>query len=231
MKKAAPGIFLLVLVGTILAGCQSAAPTFTPGATPTTAPPATSTATPTPTATATPTATNSPTPTSAAACTLTAQEDVIVFQRPSSAAGQFGTLATSDTVQATIRTADGWLGFDPAVAQAPNVGVFRFRWIGPDAAVAREGGCDGLPLAPAVSPTACYFMAMTNTPVYSAPDAGSFVQFNLASGGYAVVSGQTTSGWYQLELPLASGEVFTVWLNPADGNFNGPCDSLPTVAP
>ena len=26
------------------------------------------------------------------------------------------------------RTADGWLGFDPGVAQAANVGIFRLRW-------------------------------------------------------------------------------------------------------
>jgi len=238
MKKAAPGIFVLVLVGTLLAGCQSAAPAATATSMPTAAATATATATPTATATATSTATATPTatatatPTTVTACTLTAQVDVTVFQRPSTAAGQFGTLAASDTVQATIRTADGWLGFDPAVAQAANVGVFRNRWIAPDAAVAREGGCDGLPLAPVISATACYFMAMMDTAVYSAPDTSSAVLATIVAGGYTAVSGQSTSGWYQLDLQDGSlAQPGNGWLNPIDGNFNGLCDSLPTVSP
>jgi hypothetical protein len=235
MKKLLLGLSMLFLVGLALAGCESvtisATPTATamPTARPTSTATTTPTATPLPAVTTTPTATPMPTP---VACTLTAQVDVIVFQRPSTAAGHFGTLAAGDGVQAMMRTADGWLGFDPAVAQAANVGVFRMRWIAPDAAVSREGGCVGLPVAPAISPTACYFMAMADTAVYSMPDASSAVVATITTEGYTAVTGQSASGWYQLDLQDGSlAQPGQGWLNPADGNFNGVCDSLPIVTP
>jgi len=242
MKKVAPGIFMLLLIGLTLAGCQSVTPAATPAATstPTAAPTTTPTSTATPTATVTPTAaappTTTPTPTPAA-CILTAQADVIVFQRPSTAAGRFGTLAAAETVQAMMRTADGWLGFDPAVAQAANVGIFRMRWIPPDAAVSQAGDCAGLAVAPPISATACYFMAMADTAVYSMPDETSPVLATIPAGGYTAVTGRTASGWYQLDLQDGSlakpgqAQPGNSWLNPTDANFNGACDALPAVSP
>lgn len=163
-----------------------------------------------------------------ATCSLTAQSDVTVYQRPSTEAGQFGTLAAGETVQATMRTDSGWLGFDPAVAQAANVGVFRLRWVAPDAAVSQEGNCNGLPVAVAVSPTACYFMAMADTAVYTTPDDSSAVLATIPAGGYTAVTGQSASGWYELDSEDGSLQQPGIgWLNPADANFNGPCDSLP----
>jgi hypothetical protein len=174
-----------------------------------------------------PTATLTP-----AGCTLTAQVDVMVFQRPSTAADLFGTLAASETVQAMMRTVDGWMGFDPGVAQAANVGIFRMRWIAPDAAVSQEGECDGLPVAPAISPTACYFMAMSDTALYSMPDETSTVLITITGGGYAAVTGQTASGWYRLDLLDSSlAQPGNGWLNPIDANFNGACNALPSVTP
>ena len=41
----------------------------------------------------------------------------------------FGTISVGDTHEALARTADGWVGFDPGVAQAANVGLARHRWV------------------------------------------------------------------------------------------------------
>ena len=165
-------------------------------------------------------------------CTLTAQTDVTVYQRPSTAANQFGTLAAGETAEATAQTADGWLGFDPGTAQAANVGVFRLRWVAPDADVALTGGCSGLPQAASVSPTACYFMAMADTAVYSAPDNSSATMAMINAGGYSAVTGQTAGGWYRLNLQDGSlSQAGSGWLNPNDANFNGPCDTLPNITP
>jgi hypothetical protein len=172
---------------------------------------------------------NAPVP---AVCTLTAQADVTVYQRPSTQASQFGTLATGDMAQAMMRTADGWLGFDPGTAQAANVGVFRLRWVAPDAAVLQTGDCSGLSVAPAISPTACYFMAMADTAVYTTPDATSAVLATIPAEGYTAVTGQTAAGWYQLDLQDGSlAQPGSGWLNPTDANFNGSCDALPAVTP
>lgn len=196
------------------------APTLVPTIVPTAIPTAAPTAVP-PTEMAPP-----------ANCLLTARTDVTVYQRASAAANQFGVLAAGEVVQVTMRTDTGWLGFDPATAQAANVGVFRLRWIAPDADVAREGGCSDLPVAASVSPTACYFMAMMDTAVYTAPDASSTVLTTIPRGGYTAVTGQTTAGWYQLDLQDGSlAQAGSGWLNPIDGNFNGTCDSLPDVTP
>lgn len=168
----------------------------------------------------------------AAACTLTAQQEVTVYQRPGEESAVFGTLAAGDAQQMTQQTADGWLGFQPGVAQAANVGVFRLRWIAPDAPVTLSGDCAALPLAPVVSPTACYFMAMSDTAVYAQPQETADVVATIPREGYAAVTGQNAGGWYQLDLQEGTlQQDATAWLAPADGNFNGPCEALPTVTP
>lgn len=166
-------------------------------------------------------------------CTVTAlADDVLVYERPSAESAQFGTLTEDQSVQAMMRTDDGWLGFDPGVAQAANVGIFRMRWVAPDAAIEQAGECGGLPVATQISPTACYFMAMTDTAVYPTPDDNGTAQVTIPYGGYTAVTGQTSSGWYQLDLQDGSlSQSGTAWLNTADANFNGACDALPTVTP
>ena len=131
-----------------------------------------------------------------------------------------------------MRTDDGWLGFDPGVAQAANVGVFRMRWIDPDAAVSQTGDCRGLPVAPPVRPRLATSWPLADTAVYTAPDETSAVLVTITGGGYTAVSGQTAMGWYQLDLLDGSlAQAGSGWLNPVDANFNGACDSLPAVAP
>ncbi|MFZ0547892.1 MAG: hypothetical protein WAM60_20775, partial [Candidatus Promineifilaceae bacterium] len=160
----------LTTVLLFLVGCTgSAAPT------PTTAPPTLPPPTAEPTATATtvpPTETVSVT---AEPCNVTAQSDITAYQRPSLEASVFGTLGSGESVQVGMQSVDGWLGFEPGVAQAANVGVFRLRWIPPTADASQSGGCSMLPIAPEISPTACYFMAFDDTPLHADSDGGSAV--------------------------------------------------------
>jgi hypothetical protein len=48
---------------------------------------------------------------------------------PDDTSNVFGTVNSSETHEILARTEDGWVGFDPGVAQAPNVGLARHRWV------------------------------------------------------------------------------------------------------
>ena len=43
----------------------------------------------------------------------------------------FVEITPADELVVAVKTVDGWLGFEPGVAQAPNVGPFRLRYIKP----------------------------------------------------------------------------------------------------
>jgi len=67
--------------------------------------------------------------TPAAPCTFTANTAVTAYRLPDMGSDIFGTISVGDTHEALARTADGWVGFDPGVAQAANVGLARHRWV------------------------------------------------------------------------------------------------------
>lgn len=87
-----------------------------------------------------------------AACTAVANSDVTLYNRPDMASTEFGTLSAGETAVMMGQTADGWLGFDPGVAQAANVGIFRLRWVAPDSDVTLSGGCAALTIYPPFLP-------------------------------------------------------------------------------
>ena len=62
-------------------------------------------------------------------CTLTANTPVPAYRLPDAASDAFGTMPTGETYEVLARTADGWLGFDPGVAQAGNIGLAHHRWV------------------------------------------------------------------------------------------------------
>ena len=62
-------------------------------------------------------------------CTFTANMPVTAYRLPDSSSDVFGTMSTGDIFEVLARTADGWFGFDPGVAQAGNVGLARHRWV------------------------------------------------------------------------------------------------------
>ena len=180
--------------------------------------------------------TPTPAATETAACTVVANSDVTLYGRPDTASDVFGTLAAGEQATMMGQTADGWLGFDPGVAQAANVGIFRLRWVAPGSDVTQTGSCDTLTEYPAISPTACYEMAMADATIYTQPDDTAASITTLPAGAYTAITGKTDQDWYQVDLgdgSLAadfSGQ--TGWITPADVNFNGQsCSNLPVVTP
>jgi hypothetical protein len=174
-----------------------------------------------------PTPTPTPTPAAGGSCDLTAANPVTVYQRASAAADQFGTLSPSDTVNPTARTADGFYGFDPGVAQAGNVGLFRLRWVLKTVDVSLTAGCASLPTVVAPIAGICYAMMMQDTPIYSSADATSALVTTMHLNDYAMITAHN-SGWYTLDLNVASPGMDSLgYLQDSQlGGLNGPCDGF-----
>jgi hypothetical protein len=226
MKKPA---FILILpaMTALLFACAPVSATPSPAATSSAATPS---ATAIPSQTATPVFAPAFTP-GGGACEIVADGSVAVYQRPSIASDLFGTISPGDRMQAAAYTADAWFGFDPGVAQAANVGVFRNRWVQWGSAFHLEGACDGLPLVVGPSPGVCFLMASTDTPVYVSPDVSSAVIATIHQDDYAKAIGRMT-GWFKVDLSVGSSGILQQgWITEDLANLNGPCDGLPTLTP
>lgn len=62
-------------------------------------------------------------------CEITAFEPLTVYRLPDPASDVFGTLPAGETHEVLAYTADGFVGFDPGIAQAGNTGLARHRWV------------------------------------------------------------------------------------------------------
>ena len=166
------------------------------------------------------------------ACSLNAREEVTIYQRPSTAADVFSTQPAGFSIDFSARTATGWLGFDPGIAQAANLGSFRLRWVPPDARTL-SGACSSLPVVWGPPPGICFDMPMGDTSVYEDPDASSPVEVVLHPGEFAAILGLTAGGdWAQVDLrPGNTGLNVVGWVDAGTLNVNGPCGGLPTVSP
>ena len=165
-------------------------------------------------------------------CTITANSTLTMYNRPSTTAQAFSTQAAGFSTQVTAQTADGWFGFDPGVAQAANIGVFRLRWIDSSGDVTLSGDCAGQPVVVPPEPTLCYEMPMGDVTVYTTADAASAVVATLHLEDYAALQGQTSAGdWFLLNLAQGNtGLSGSGWISSMDLNMNGPtCGSIPVT--
>ncbi len=173
-----------------------------------------------------------PVPTQPGVCLLTAQQDTPIYQRPSTAAALFGTLPAGDQVEVTHRTADGWYGFDPAVAHAGDVGIFRLRWIQAGAGVSLSGPCDTLPVVASLPPGVCFVMPMVEAPVYAQPQQNAQVLGSLSVEEYAAAVARGPDAWVQVNLDLGANHLQGQgWVRLTEVGLNGPCDALPQGPP
>ncbi len=231
-----PGWFLLMFwflaVGGFLAGCGSGVIPATQLASPpsvSTAIAAQPTVLPTPMeATGVVQATSGNAP---AGCWITAINDAQVYQRPSTQAAVFGVLPAGEKIQALYRTSDQWYGFDPDIAQAGNVGIFRMRWIQSGQNVKLSGACDQLPVVPSLPAGVCFaFPMVANLPVYASPSTTAQQLGALGINDYAAVIGQGRDDWIQVDLNSGQNSLSGKgWVNLADAGLNGSCDNLPDV--
>ncbi|MBN1641124.1 MAG: protein kinase [Anaerolineae bacterium] len=181
-----------------------------------------------------------------APCEAVANQEVWIYARPpvtellSTTVEIFGKMPAGTRVTVEARTANGWLGFDPGVAQAANVGVFRLRWLDPRDPLTVDGDCGALPEVVGPVPGVCYTMPMEETRVYQSPDTASTVLTTLNWGDYVAVLGQMpdTDGdgmpeWVQVDLSVGSvGLDQQGWVEASTLNLNGDrCSYLPVVAP
>jgi hypothetical protein len=68
-------------------------------------------------------------PTPAGPCEFTANMALSAYRLPVDTSQFFGTMSSGETYRALARTADGWVGFDPGIAQAGNIGLAHHRWV------------------------------------------------------------------------------------------------------
>ena len=62
-------------------------------------------------------------------CEFTANVPLTVYRLPDSTSVVFGTMSSGETHTVLAHTAEGWLGFDPGIAQAGNIGLAHHRWV------------------------------------------------------------------------------------------------------
>lgn len=68
-------------------------------------------------------------------CSFTSVTSLTIYRLPDVASDVFGTMPAGETHPALARTETGWIGFEPGVAQAGNVGLAHHRWLQLNAAL------------------------------------------------------------------------------------------------
>ena len=165
-------------------------------------------------------------------CLLVTEGPTAIYTRPSVEAEMFSEVAAGFQAQVTGRTADGWAGFDPGIAQAASMGPFRLRWaFFNDASF--SGGCVAVPEVWGPLPGYCYTMPMESVNVYEDANTSSDVLATLEVEEFAAVTGLTGTGWAHVDLdPGNTGLTGIGWIEESSLNLNGStCDELPTVSP
>ncbi len=164
-------------------------------------------------------------------CVLSLKKAVTAYARPSTNAAVFGTIAMDEKSPVVGRTTTGWIGVEPGVPQAPNIGPFRARWIELTPDVALEGAtCSVLPIMPALDTQACYVMVHQDTAVYAQPVRASATVATLYSGAYVRAVSRDTRDADFLKVNLTDGSSGigrtgkTIgWVHSADVDVNGAC--------
>lgn len=163
-------------------------------------------------------------------CVAHTHQTTTIYSRPSAEADVFAEVGSGISQPLTARTEDGWLGFDPGVAQAANLGSFRLRWLW-YGDVRLGGACAQLPVVWAPQAGYCYDMPMDSVLVHAQPNAASSVLTTLEAGQFAAVMGLSDSGWAEIDLELGNtGLVGTGWVDAQTLNLNGSaCSQLPRL--
>jgi hypothetical protein len=62
-------------------------------------------------------------------CTFTVNTPLTIYRLPDDTSEVFSTLLEGETHEILAQTAEGWVGFDPGIAQAGNIGLAHHRWV------------------------------------------------------------------------------------------------------
>ncbi len=137
-------------------------------------------------------------PATETAVTLVAEDSVIVRARPDTADAPWAVLLPGEAVDIAVRTADGWLGFDPGVAQAGSSGSFRYRWIEPGDDNTVIGDPSLLEIVWGPRSGVPYAMTFAAVEVRSEPDSLSAVLGTLPGASAAAIVSQD-GDWLQVD--------------------------------
>ncbi len=157
-------------------------------------------------------------------CRAEVSEEAVAYEFPRFDSQIFATMPPGMPLLVEGRTMDGWLGFDPGIPQAANVGPFRLRWLPPGPSVHLEGECDALPVVEAPPAGYCFQMGMGDIPLYAEPDSGSDVVATLPAEGYAALVDRRDADWYLLDLGIGSEQRdLQGWMEGFYLNVGGDC--------
>jgi hypothetical protein len=171
-----------------------------------------------------------PTETPSGPCEAVTNTDATIYQRPDLSADVFSTVPAGFATAIDAQTMTGWLGFDPGIAQAANIGPFRLRWLEPEK-VDLAGACGSLPVVWAPPAGVCFDMPMEDVEVRPEPSTAASVSVVLHVEDFAAVLGLNGTGWAKVDLgPGNTGSSALGWIEQATLNMNGPCGSLPTLS-
>ncbi len=159
-------------------------------------------------------------------CILVCIDSVDVFTRPDSSAMFMIKLAPDDQVVLSGRTVDGWLGFDPGVAQAANIGSFRLRWVSGDARYLTDSEINNVPVIWGPRAGITYAMIYESSPLYSEPDSLSAIVDSVPSSSAAAIIFRTED-WYLLDLSIGPlGQNVEGWIRSMDVSASGDLDTI-----
>jgi hypothetical protein len=162
-------------------------------------------------------------------CILICIDSINVFTRPDSNALFMSRLAPRNQVTISGKTIDGWLGFDPGVAQAANLGSFRLRWIADDEKYVIDGELSDVPVVWGPQAGITYAMIYRTSPLYSEPDRFSSVVDSIPSSSAAGIVSRTEE-WYLLDLNIGPlGQDIEGWIEATDISVSGNLDTIPII--
>lgn len=166
-------------------------------------------------------------------CLLIPLKETPVFFYPSYTSKKFGTLNPAKKVEVLSFSKNGsWVGFDPGVAQACNVGLFRLRWTPLNGTAFLSGDCRNIQEIEPPQPKFCFIGGM-KTKVFRGPGEKYGLKGILNPYEYAQAIFKTTNGWIFINMDVGENDLSGYgWIKGADTCFQGisPCDRLPIKA-
>jgi hypothetical protein len=172
-----------------------------------------------------------------AACNFVADHATTIYMSADTNSQVFGELPAMGAGEvAGVTPDDQWIGFDPGVAQAANLGLTRLRWIQKTSDIELQGNCENLPNVEPPPPNACVLTFATDVNTYTQPDTNAPVYTTLGVNDYAQVVGMQGQDWYAWASPGAqagaTGTINLRWAQLSDPvQMSGKCDNLPAFYP
>jgi hypothetical protein len=162
--------------------------------------------------------------------------EVSIWSQPTTAGqARWGVMSSGGFMDVVGQTSDGWRAVFPAAAQAGAFGIYRLKWIAPDAVVGMHGPCTNLPtLTINVSSTGCFVSGTPDVavPYFDMPDQTATTAGSLNASSNFEILGKTTDGWYGIDTGSTNGygAYRLKWLrSDASISLSPGCGTLPTI--